>query len=218
MDPLPPPPSRRRPPAMVQSVAEAREADARAHAAMVAAARAAYGPGGLPGTPAEAEEREGGGRASTARRPPPESDADALARAYRFLPTEEDLAAGAAAEASRSDDPGAAWGAALARSYYARLFREYAIVDLTRASASSGGLVGLRWRTREEVVAGRGHLTCGARPACAARAGLETLELPFEYEEGGRARRALVKVRLCPAHAAALGEAREAARRRGQKA
>jgi len=195
-----------RPPVLVGTVAEAREADAREHAVLIAAARAAYGGGGrLPGTRAGAEAGAGAPHSASEAA----SDADALAQAYRFLPTQTDAEAAAAEEAG--PDRAAAWRARLARAYYARLFREYAVADLTRAAAAAGGLVGLRWRTQAEVVAGRGHLLCGARPACAVRSGLATFELPFEYEEGGEVRRALVKVRLCPAHGAALGEARRAA-------
>jgi hypothetical protein len=132
----------------------------------------------------------------------------------------------------------------LAQAYYARLFREYAIVDLSlaeerreaaaavaavgaddaddgaaakaaKAAAATRTLadlqrlpppkIGLRWRTRAEVVSGRGHLSCGSR-ACAQRAALATYELPFRWREQGEARdrAARVKVRLCPRCAALL--------------
>jgi hypothetical protein len=64
------------------------------------------------------------------------SDADALAAAHRFIRTPADDAAGH-------------WGARLARRYYERLFKEYAIADLSRYKESK---VGLRWRTQAEVV------------------------------------------------------------------
>ena len=53
----------------------------------------------------------------------------------------------------------------LAARYYSKLFREYAIADLSRHAE---GRLGLRWRTQAEVVAGRGQFTCGAkvRRAC----------------------------------------------------
>lgn len=40
------------------------------------------------------------------------------------------------------------WESRLARRYYDKLFKEFAIVDLSRASE---GKVGMRWRTEEEV-------------------------------------------------------------------
>lgn len=40
-----------------------------------------------------------------------------------------------------------------------KLFKEYAIADLTRYKE---GRVGLRWRTQREVVSGRGQFSCGA--------------------------------------------------------
>ena len=40
-----------------------------------------------------------------------------------------------------------------------KLFKEYAIADLSRHKE---GKVGLRWRTQKEVVAGRGQFSCGA--------------------------------------------------------
>jgi hypothetical protein len=50
------------------------------------------------------------------------SDEDALWAHHRFLRGPEDDAG----------EQGASWGARLARRYYARLFREFAIADLSR--------------------------------------------------------------------------------------
>lgn len=50
------------------------------------------------------------------------SDEDVLRAHHRFLRAPEDDAG----------EEGASWGARLARRYYARLFKEYAIADLSR--------------------------------------------------------------------------------------
>ena len=46
----------------------------------------------------------------------------------------------------------------MARKFYNKLFKEYALVDLSRYQE---GRLGLRWRTEAEVASGRGHHTCG---------------------------------------------------------
>jgi hypothetical protein len=57
-----------------------------------------------------------------------------------------------------SRDGGAAqsWQIRLAKKYYARLFKEYALADLSRYKESK---VGLRWRTEREVLAGKVRLS-----------------------------------------------------------
>jgi protein FRA10AC1 len=61
----------------------------------------------------------------------------------------------------------------------------------------------LRWRTEAEVLSGAGENTCG-NTRCKhhenqdAAVHLNTLELPFAYEEHGKHKSALVKVVLCP--------------------
>lgn len=49
---------------------------------------------------------------------------------------------------------------AICVSHCSKLFKEYAIADLSRYKE---GRVGLRWRTQEEVVSGRGQFVCGAK-------------------------------------------------------
>ena len=49
---------------------------------------------------------------------------------------------------------------ALPHSHCSKLFKEYAIADLSRYKE---GRVGLRWRTQKEVVSGRGQFVCGAK-------------------------------------------------------
>jgi protein FRA10AC1 len=61
----------------------------------------------------------------------------------------------------------------------------------------------LRWRTEAEVLSGAGENTCG-NTRCKhhdnqdAAVQINTLELPFAYEEHGERKSALVKVVLCP--------------------
>ena len=55
------------------------------------------------------------------------------------------------------------------------------------------GLYGLRWRTKAEVVEGRGQFSCGCK-GCGQHQQLTSYELPFSYKEGGQQRQALVKV------------------------
>jgi protein FRA10AC1 len=156
------------------------------------------------------------------------SDAEALARHHLFIRTAEDDAK--LAETNPAE-------LRLARGYYNRLVKEYAIADLSLAQkrrdderqlardaaehsrgaaerladlrALAPPRIGLRWRTRAEVISGRGQLSCGGR-TCAERAALSTFELPFRWKELGEceARVALVKVRLCPRCAALLPRGR----------
>eukprot|EP00601_Ochromonadales_sp_CCMP2298_P012850 CAMPEP_0173252528 /NCGR_PEP_ID=MMETSP1142-20121109/20784_1 /TAXON_ID=483371 /ORGANISM="non described non described, Strain CCMP2298" /LENGTH=101 /DNA_ID=CAMNT_0014185595 /DNA_START=71 /DNA_END=373 /DNA_ORIENTATION=+ len=51
------------------------------------------------------------------------------------------------------------WKVRLARRYYDKLYKEFAIADLSRYKE---GQVGFRWRTEEEVVARKGQAVCGS--------------------------------------------------------
>lgn len=93
------------------------------------------------------------------------------------------------------------WRVRLSVRYYRRLFREYALADLSRVRAD--GRVGLRWRTATEVTAGKGQFTCGST-RCEAHEALRSYELLFAYVEHGETKRCLVKVRVCEACAALL--------------
>lgn len=95
------------------------------------------------------------------------------------------------------EDPeaGLAWEVRLARRYYAKLHREYALADMTRYK--DGG-IGLRWRTEQEVWDGKGQFCCGNK-ACGESEGLESFELLFAYVEHGESKQALVKLRCCHA-------------------
>lgn len=100
----------------------------------------------------------------------------------------------------RDDDADAERGAAdwqvrMSVRYYRKLFREYALADLSRYTE---GKIGLRWRTEHEVVAGKGQFVCGNK-RCDARESLRSYDLLFAYVEQGEKKRCLVKVRACEA-------------------
>lgn len=120
------------------------------------------------------------------------SDADVLRDTFRFIRSERD------------DAELNSWEARLARRYYAKLYREFALADLSRYRE---GALGLRWRTQAEVVRGRGQFSCGAI-GCDQREDLATFEVPFRYREAGQERAALVKLRLCSTHARQLNYTR----------
>jgi protein FRA10AC1 len=85
------------------------------------------------------------------------------------------------------------WKIRLARRYHDQLYKEYALVDLTHYQA---GLIGLRWRTEDEVVLGKGHDFCGTLN-CSSMDRLNHYELPFGYQEHGQEKAELVKVLVC---------------------
>jgi hypothetical protein len=120
------------------------------------------------------------------------SEAHSVGRTYRFLRTSED------------DESVPAWAAQLAQTYYAKLYREYALADLSKAEI---GKLGLRWRTEREVLQGRGQFACGVL-GCVAESELQTFEVPFRYKEAGESKLALVKLRCCRACAPRLQRAR----------
>jgi len=129
-----------------------------------------------------------GDRIPEASAPPPvKTDKAILHETYRFVREE-------------ADDADGGWEVRLARRYYSQLFREYCIADL---SLYKEGKIGMRWRTRKEVVAGRGQFICGAK-GCDERRGLESFEVNLGYLEAGVRKNALVKLRVCPAHALQL--------------
>lgn len=105
------------------------------------------------------------------------------------------------------------WRARMARRYYDLLYKEFAIVDLSRHEE---GQIGLRWRIKEEVLAGRGQFSCGAK-RCEAAAGLQTYEVPFQYHEQGEEKMELVKVRLCKDCSEKLLSYRKALKKRSKR-
>lgn len=126
------------------------------------------------------------------------TDEEAMRREHAFLRCEE-------ADGARKGD----WGVALARRYYERLVKTYAVCDL---SSAGGGRVGMRWRTEKEVREGKGQFTCGERK-CEEHRGLETYECHFKYKEKGERKQALVKVRVCRRCAEKLNKSDESVRR-----
>jgi protein FRA10AC1 len=74
------------------------------------------------------------------------ADRAELERHYTFLPAAE----------QRATTTTTTWQDRVVQHYHSHLYKEYVLADLTRP-----GQVGLRWRIREEVEAGKGHTTCG---------------------------------------------------------
>ena len=85
------------------------------------------------------------------------------------------------------------WKVRMARRYYDRLYKEYAIIDLSRYKE---GLYGLRWRTEKEVIELKGENICGSK-FCDNINNINSYELPFKYIENSITKRELIKVRLC---------------------
>ena len=110
------------------------------------------------------------------------SDIEAIKETHEFI-RDDDY------DRLHSDD----WKVRMARRYYDKLYKEYAIIDLSRYREKT---YGLRWRTEEEVVRTKGQLICGSTD-CEVSGDLHSFELPFRYAENGQTKRALVKVRLC---------------------
>ena len=92
-----------------------------------------------------------------------------------------------------SDTPNT-WENRLAKAYYDKLIKEYAISDLSQYKQNK---IALRWQTEKEVVEGKGQFICGNK-ICKERVNLTSWEVNFGYTEQGEKRNALVKLRLCP--------------------
>ncbi|XP_011193799.1 protein FRA10AC1 homolog [Zeugodacus cucurbitae] len=116
-------------------------------------------------------------------------DIDIIKEHHRFLWDDNEI----------PDDENS-WEVRLARRYYNKLFKEYCIADLTRHKENK---VALRWRTKDEVVTGKGQFQCGSRK-CEEKDNLRSWEVNFAYQEQGEHKNALVKLRLCPTHSEQL--------------
>ncbi|VDO03321.1 unnamed protein product [Rodentolepis nana] len=92
------------------------------------------------------------------------------------------------------------WEEKLAKHYWDRLYKEYAVADLSRYKEKK---LGLRWRSEKEVISGKGQFKCGAVD-CNSVEFLRSWEVDFAYRERGLKRNVLVKVRLCPMCSAKL--------------
>lgn len=107
-----------------------------------------------------------------------ELDREILQNNYEFIPSER----------GRQEK---SWEDRMVERYNTGLYREFALADLSRP-----GQLGLRWRTRQEVLNGRGERSCGNK-RCLGTEGLQTLEVPFAYQEKGINKKELVKLKLC---------------------
>ena len=87
------------------------------------------------------------------------------------------------------------WEKRLAKEYYDRLFKEYAIADLRLYKENK---IAMRWRVEKEVIEGKGQFICGSKH-CSEREDLQSWEVNFAYVEQGEKKNALVKLRLCTA-------------------
>ncbi|KAK9873078.1 hypothetical protein WA026_020809 [Henosepilachna vigintioctopunctata] len=89
------------------------------------------------------------------------------------------------------------WEEELAKKYYDKLFKEFCICDLSKYKENK---VALRWRTKTEVISGKGQFFC-AEKKCSnsnnSQVHLRTWEVNFCYVENKETKNALVKVKLC---------------------
>ncbi|CAO2817398.1 unnamed protein product [Amaranthus hypochondriacus] len=111
---------------------------------------------------------------------PIKTDRDTLKEGYRFIRTEE-------------DDLDPSWEQRLVKRYYDKLFKEYCIADMSKYKS---GKIGLRWRTENEVISGKGQFICGNKH-CEEKTGLASFEVNFSYFEAGENKQALVKLVVC---------------------
>lgn len=92
------------------------------------------------------------------------------------------------------EDEAQTWEKRLTKSYYDKLFKEYAIADLSRYKENK---VAMRWRIEKEVCEGKGQFSCGNK-RCTKNDALTSWEVNFSYREQSEQKNALVKLRLCP--------------------
>lgn len=83
-------------------------------------------------------------------------------------------------------------GVQLAKKYYDKLYKEFALVNLAKFET---GQIGCRWRSEKEVIAGKGETICG-EVACGNRSD-NVFEMNFGYVENGSKKNALVMVSVC---------------------
>ncbi|GJD07457.1 Protein FRA10AC1 [Galdieria sulphuraria] len=105
-----------------------------------------------------------------------ETDLDVLKREYRFIRESE-------------EEDAKSWETRLARRHYERLYKDYAIAELSQWREGS---VGFRWLNQTEVLQGKGYSCCAATD-CDSASELNTFEVPFTYEEDGETKATLVK-------------------------
>lgn len=110
------------------------------------------------------------------------TDFEALKQAHQFVRDDE-------TDEQHCDD----WKVRMARRYYNKLYKEYAVIDLSRYTE---GRYGLRWRTEKEVIKKKGQSVCASKQ-CEVENNLGTYEVLFKYSEDSKTKRELVKVCLC---------------------
>lgn len=93
------------------------------------------------------------------------------------------------------------WEQRIAKKYWDKLFKEYAICDLTFYKKNR---IAFRWRIEKEVISGKGQFVCAQKKICSEKEGLRTWEVNFGYVEEEKKKQALVKVRLCATCSAKL--------------
>ncbi|KAF9203633.1 hypothetical protein BGZ49_006198 [Haplosporangium sp. Z 27] len=109
-----------------------------------------------------------------------ETERDILIKNHRFLRSED-------------DDQDLTWEKRIAKKYYDKLYKEYALVELKYYKE---GRIAMRWRNESELFRGKGQFTCG-NLRCDNSDGLQSWEVNFGYMEQGEKKNALVKIRLC---------------------
>ncbi|EFC42695.1 predicted protein [Naegleria gruberi] len=82
------------------------------------------------------------------------------------------------------------YGENLAKEYERKLFRDYAIADLSKYKE---GKIGLRWRTESEVLRSKGDLICAALN-CEEKEELQSSLLNFSYKENGEVKQCLSRI------------------------
>lgn len=128
-------------------------------------------------------------RAAETSKEPTRRDIDIVKDNYQFIHEDDEETEEAAALTEAQ-----IWERRVAKKYYDKLFKEYALVDLSHYKV---GKIAMRWRTESEVKSGKGQFEC-ASLRCPSGEDLASWEVNFAYTEQGERKNALVKVRLCP--------------------
>ncbi|SCD22403.1 conserved protein, unknown function [Plasmodium ovale] len=80
----------------------------------------------------------------------------------------------------------------LLQKYYNSICNKYVICDLSKYKETK---IGLRWRTEEEIIEGKGHIICASKKCNSTN--LKTYKFLFQYDEQGTQKQTTVKVRAC---------------------
>ncbi|KJP84972.1 hypothetical protein AK88_05395 [Plasmodium fragile] len=80
----------------------------------------------------------------------------------------------------------------LLQKYYNSICNKYVVCYLSGYKEKK---IGLRWRTEDEIVSGKGHMICSANDC--DNTDLKTYEFLFRYDEGGIQKETKVKLRAC---------------------